>query len=109
MWIAPRLLVTEVAAALRRKVIARVLQSELALQAMESFRRIVEEGALHFAADELLASEALILALRTKHKVPDCLYLALAQREAGSLATADRVLARLAELQNVVVHCVRSA
>lgn len=42
------------------------------------------------------------LALSLRHKVPDCLYLALAQREGAALATADATLQRLAESQGTI-------
>lgn len=45
---------------------------------------------------EELWQEALRLALRIDHPIYDCFYLALAQREQASIATADAKLARLA-------------
>jgi len=108
-WLAPRLLVTEIAAALRRKVVAGVVSQQFSLEAMEAFRRIVEEGALRFATDESWCVDALRLALTTQQRVPDCLYLALAQREGAALATADRALAELAQQRKVNVHFVSPA
>jgi len=108
-WVAPRLLVTEVASALRRKVVGGGIGREFALQAMQALRSIVDEGALRFIADESLASDALLLALSMDHKFPDCLYLALAEREGAVLATADRALANLAKRRKVDVHVVAAA
>ena len=44
-----------------------------------------------------LQAEALALACRLNHPVYDCLYLALARREAATLISADRRLRTLAE------------
>lgn len=49
-----------------------------------------------------IVSAAMSLALSLRHKVPDCLYLALAQREGAALATADATLQRLAESQGTI-------
>jgi predicted nucleic acid-binding protein len=53
--------------------------------------------------DDRVVAQALRLALSLGHKVPDCLYLALAEREGASLATADARLARLAASRGVRV------
>ncbi len=108
-WLAPRLLITEIAAALRRKVIARELRVEHAAQAIAVVGQATADGILQFAQDEELAAPALMLALALNHKVPDCLYIALAQRDGAALATADRTLASLAERQGIAVFFVPSA
>ena len=46
--------------------------------------------------DRHLQAEALALACHLDHPVYDCLYLALARREAATLITADRRLQQLA-------------
>jgi predicted nucleic acid-binding protein len=107
-WIAPRLLVTEVAATLRRKVRADIMRAEMAMHSLDELRQLLDEGILRLADDETLAAKALALALTTEHKVPDCLYLALAEGHGAALATADRALARLAERRKVEVYLVRS-
>jgi predicted nucleic acid-binding protein len=43
------------------------------------------------------------------HKVPDCLYLALAEREGAFLASADRRLLTLTRQRGVDVAVVPSA
>jgi len=58
---------------------------------------------LQFADDEKLIASALRLSLSLGHKVPDCLYLALAEREAATLVTADRVLVGIARRREVHV------
>lgn len=47
--------------------------------------------------DRHLHAEALALACHLDHPVDECLYLALARREAATLITADRRLRQLAE------------
>ena len=47
--------------------------------------------------DRQLQAEALALACHLDHPVYDCLYLALARREAATLVSADRRLNALAE------------
>jgi predicted nucleic acid-binding protein len=47
--------------------------------------------------DRHLQVEALALACHLNHPVYDCLYLALARREAAFLLTADQRLQRLAD------------
>ncbi len=107
-WLAPRLLATEVAAALRRNVVAGNLRAEFAMEALDVLSQMTRDGLLTFADDENLVSSALSLALTMNHKLPDCLYLALAERQGAALATADRALARLAEQRKISVFFVLS-
>lgn len=108
-WIAPRLMVAEVAGALRRKVAAGELRVELAAQAVEVLLGAIDDGIIRLAEDERVVSFALMLALTLGHEVPDCLYLALAEREGAGLATADRRLGELAEQRGVAVRLLPSA
>lgn len=50
-----------------------------------------------------LLKDATVLAARHQHPVYDCLYLALAQRRAAVLATADDRLARLSRSVRIAV------
>jgi predicted nucleic acid-binding protein len=50
-----------------------------------------------------------MLALTLRHKVPDCMYLALAERHGAGLCTADRRLAALAEGRGVATFLLPSA
>ncbi len=50
-----------------------------------------------FEPDRALQAEALALACHLDHPFVDCLYLALARREAAALLTADQRLRRLAD------------
>ena len=64
---------------------------------------------INLADDEVLVRAALNLALGLKHKVPDCLYLALAEREGALLVSADRKLLALARGRGVEVIAIPSA
>jgi predicted nucleic acid-binding protein len=102
-WLAPRLMLVEAAAALRRKVSARELSSVTGTAALRSIADATREGTIQLADDEHLVTEAFLLALDLGHKVPDCLYVALAEREGCALATADQRLASLARSRKVPV------
>jgi len=67
------------------------------------------DGVIQLVADEQLADIALFLALELSHKLPDCVYLALAERDGCSLCTAHRPLARLARSRRVAVLGVGAA
>ena len=105
-WIAPRLLLTEVASALRRKVADGAVEAALAGQALDTLLQAIADGIVHLADDERIVSQALLLAISLEHKLPDCMYLALAEREGAAIATADVRLARLARGRNVDVLLV---
>lgn len=107
-WVAPRLLVTEVASALRRKSAAGGLSAIDATSALAALLDAVDDGVIRLADDEALVQAALSLALTIEHKVPDCLYLALAEREGALLASADRKLLSAARTRGVDVAEVPS-
>lgn len=108
-WLAPRLMVTEVASALRRKVAGGQLSTLDASAALAVTLDAVTDGIIALADDEALAQAALHLALSLDHRVPDCLYLALAEREGAFLASADRKLLGLARQRGVEVAAIPSA
>jgi len=102
-WITPRLLLTEVTSALRRKVADSVLAPAVAGQALDVLLQAVADGVIRLIDDERIIGQALLLAMSLQHKVPDCLYLALAEREGAAIATADDRLSRLARSRAVRV------
>ena len=108
-WIAPRLMLVEAAATLRRKVVQRELRATSAAGSLRALLDAVREGAIRLVEDEQLVDTALLLALELTHKLPDCLYLALAEREGCLLCTADRPLARIARGRRVSVLGVGAA
>lgn len=108
-WLAPRLMVIEVASALRQKTIGGALSAVNAAAALSACLDAVADGVIGLADDEALAQAALNLALTLDHKVPDCLYLALAEREGAMLLSADRKLISLARRRGIEVMAVPSA
>jgi predicted nucleic acid-binding protein len=108
-WVAPRLMLVEAAATLRRKVVQREIRATSAAASLGVLLDAVREGAIQVVEDEQLVDTALVLALELSHKVPDCVYLALAEREGCSLCTADRPLARIARKREVGVLGVGAA
>jgi predicted nucleic acid-binding protein len=105
-WLAPRLLLTEAASALRRKAAEGAIPTVLASQALDALLQAVADDVIRLVEDERVVAPALLLALSLGHKVPDCLYLALAEREGAGIATADAQLARLAAFRGVQVYRV---
>lgn len=105
-WRAPHLLVTEVASAMRRKIVANELGALEAIGSIQILKSAIADGLISLVADDDLVPAALTLALLYEHKLPDCMYLALAEREGISLATADVALARIAQARGVAVIIV---
>jgi predicted nucleic acid-binding protein len=105
-WIAPRLMLTEVAGALHRKVAAGKLREMLASEALEELLRTVGGGGIRLAEDERVLVAAFALATVLKHRVPDCMYLALAEQESAGLATADHALAGLAQQRGIATTLI---
>ncbi|WP_216905504.1 type II toxin-antitoxin system VapC family toxin [Synechococcus sp. CCY 0621] len=91
--LAPELMLTEVANALWK------LQRGVGLAGMDPQQLLVDAADLvdQIEPDRHLQVEALALACHLNHPVYDCLYLALARREAALLLTADQRLRRLAD------------
>jgi predicted nucleic acid-binding protein len=108
-WLAPRLLAIEVAAALRQKVAGGVLSPLAAAEALAATLDAVSDGVIDLADDERLVTAALHLAVALAHRVPDCLYLALAEREGALLISADRKLLALARRRGIEVIPIPSA
>ena len=108
-WVAPRLVLVEAAAALRRKVADRQLGAATVTSALAALVDATRQGTIRLADDEQLVVQALLLAVELDHKVPDCVYLALAEREGCPLATADGRLGRLARSRKVPVLGIGTA
>jgi len=102
-WIAPRLLLTEAASALRRKVADDAIALEDAVQSLDVLLQAIADGVVRLVDDERTIAQSLLLAVSLQHKVPDCVYLALAEREGASIATAEDRLSRLARSRGVTV------
>ncbi|MCP9915861.1 type II toxin-antitoxin system VapC family toxin [Cyanobium sp. ATX 6F1] len=91
--IAPELMLTEVSNVLWKLQRAQALGGIDPQDLLHDARDLIN----HVEPDRVLQAEALALACHLDHPVYDCLYLALARREAAVLLTADRRLQRLAE------------
>ncbi len=91
--LAPELMLTEVANALWKLHRAGMLGSLDPQLLLVDARDLVDR----FEPDRHLQAEALALACHLDHPVYDCLYLALARREAAVLITADQRLQTLAQ------------
>lgn len=90
---APELMLTEVANTLWKLQQAGHLAGLDPQQLLAEARDLVDR----VEADRHLQAEALALACHHDHPVVDCLYLALARREAATLISMDRRLQQLAE------------
>ena len=108
-WVAPRLMLIEAAATLRRKVVQRELRPTSAAVSLRALLDGARRGVIRLVEDEHLVDAAFLLALELAHKLPDCLYLALAEREGCRLCTADGPLARMARARRVQVLGVGTA
>ena len=92
MVLAPELMFTEVANTLWKLHRAQQLQGVNPRELLAQAKELVD----HIEPDRQLQVEALALAIHFNHSVYDCLYLAVARREAATLLTADRKLQTLA-------------
>lgn len=90
--IAPDLLECEFANILWKKVQRDECSDEIALE----IRTLWETDRPHLLRADLLTYRALDLALRLRHPVYDCIYIATAIETSAVLASADTRLARLA-------------
>ena len=90
--LAPELMLTEVANALWRLQRAGQLEADGLQRRLSRAAELVD----HIEPDRHLQVEALALACHLDHPVVDCLYLALARREAAVILTADQRLQQLA-------------
>lgn len=82
---APRLMASEIANALWRKVrLGEVKRADAA-----SMLAWIPEMPVHWHADETVSADAGRLALALNHPVYDCVYLALAHRIGATMVTAD--------------------
>jgi predicted nucleic acid-binding protein len=100
---APDLVLAEVANVVWKKAIRGEVTDEQARFICIALKHYVD--VLH-PADALIES-AIAMALRLRHPIYDCLYLACAERVAAPLVTADRRLARAvrgSDLASLALH-----
>ena len=90
--LAPELMLTEVTNTLWKLHRANQLQGVDPHALLSQATELIDQ----IEPDRNLQVEALALAMHLNHSVYDCLYLALARREAATLLTADQKLQSLA-------------
>jgi predicted nucleic acid-binding protein len=89
-FLAPDLLLVEVANALWRKTTAKEISPREADAAID----LVSQSGIDLRPTGPLLPRAMHVARRLDHPVYDCVYLALAERERAALVTADQRLLR---------------
>jgi predicted nucleic acid-binding protein len=103
---APELARAEVASALIRKGIRQELTREDVESTLGAWFRAVADGQIVLLPDADDIGAAADLALELQHPLPDCLYLAAAERLGVALMTADRAFARRAARRSDLVQLV---
>ncbi len=100
--IAPTFLLVETANVFCKRARSGELPAESCLESIA----ILQLSMTELVSDADLLPQALALALRMRHSVYDCLYLALAQERREPLITADRRLAALAGTLNIPTELI---
>lgn len=95
-WVAPHLVLTETAGALRRKAAGSEITRQGAEDALAELVRMVRTNVIGLVADDEAMALALSMALGGELRLPDCLYLAVAVQRGAGLATGDARLAAAA-------------
>jgi predicted nucleic acid-binding protein len=102
--VAPELARVEVAAALIRKAIRGQVSGADATDALRAWFRALADGQIFLLPNTDDIEAAASLALELRHPLPDCLYLAAAERLGVALITADRAFARRAARRSNLVQ-----
>ena len=102
--IAPELARIEVASALIRKGLREELTGADVESTLRAWFRAVSEGQILLLPNSEDIEAAATLALELRHPLPDCLYLAAAERLGVALITADRAFVRRAERRSRLVQ-----
>lgn len=89
---APHLLRVEVAAAVIRRHRLGQIDEEYANTLLSRADAILAERRIRYVEDGALLKRASEIALKIKHALQDCLYIACAEREEADLVTADAAL-----------------
>jgi predicted nucleic acid-binding protein len=88
--IAPDLVIAEIANAAWKFVIFDGMPADVAISAVREVAKALEE----LVPTSVLKDRALSIAIELRHPAYDCFYLALAERSASTLVTADDRLVR---------------
>ena len=108
-WLAPRLMVTEVSGALRRKVVGGEISADAAADKVQGLLDFIDNVTIRLVEDEHILMSAFRLSLVSGHNVADCIYLALAERDGVDLVTADVAMARISEIRGVTTQLLPSS
>jgi predicted nucleic acid-binding protein len=94
--IAPDIIRMEVAGSITRRVRAEKKEDRIspavARSLCDKWFRFLDTAPLDLIPEAELLQQAVNLSIEIKHTLPDCLYLALAQKEKAHLVTADKPL-----------------
>jgi predicted nucleic acid-binding protein len=107
--IAPELARIEVASALIRKGIRQELAGADVENTVRAWFRALADGQLLLLPNSDDIEGAAKLALELQHSLPDCLYLAAAERLGVALITADRAFARRAARRSNLIQILEEA
>ena len=107
--VAPELARVEVASALIRKGIRQELTGADVENTLRAWFRALADGQIFLLPNADDVEVAAKLALELQHPLPDCLYLAAAERLGVALITADRAFARRAARRSNLVQILEEA
>jgi predicted nucleic acid-binding protein len=102
--VAPELARVEVTSALTRRAIRRELAGADVEDTLRIWFRALADGQVFLLPNAGDLEAALKLALELQHSLPDCLYLAAAERLGVALITADRAFVRRANRRSPLVQ-----
>ena len=94
---APALLRVEAAAAIVRRYRLGAISADDARERLDHCAKLLSDRRVNYVPDKALIAAAAEIALRIKHNLQDCLYIACAARDGVEMFTADvRLLERAA-------------
>jgi predicted nucleic acid-binding protein len=102
--VAPELARVEVTSALTRRAIRQELVRADVEDTLRSWFRALADGQVFLLPNAGDLEAAVKLALELQHPLPDCLYLAAAERLGVALITADRAFVRRANRRSPLVQ-----
>ncbi len=105
--VAPELTQVEVASALVNKAMRQQLNLEEAHDALTLWFEAINDGDIMLFPDADYLAAASELALQLAHPLPDCLYLALAERLGVALITADGAFVQRAQRRSHLVQLLQ--
>jgi len=100
--VAPMFLLVETANVLCKQARVGEIPAERCVESID----LLQSSMTELVADVELLPQAMNLALRMRHSIYDCLYLALALERRETLITADRRLAALAGTLNIPTELI---